>query len=187
MNFFGPPGKRLPCFDGKISEEVFECRQRWFAFAKILQYDLRHGKAESIVRILHFGYGDLETAVKHLTNAIKFSEGKGRVFTGQFKKQSHLYFIDPRGLKKSVYHRENTDRWELRSLSFVSYILYIKNESEPLFPPKGEGPQGEHPLDPHLFQHLFLKREVFFNQPFEEQLHFWGAFAAGAKAMNVAA
>jgi hypothetical protein len=104
MNFFGPPGKRLPRFDGKVFEEVFECHKRRFAFAKILKDNLRHGKAEGIVRIWHFGYGYLETAVKHLTNAIKFREGKGRVFTGQFKKQSHLYFIDPRGLKKSVQH-----------------------------------------------------------------------------------
>jgi hypothetical protein len=50
----------------------------------------------------------------------------------------------------------------------------------------GEAPQGEHPLDPHLFLHDFLKREFFFNQPFEEQMHFWGAFAAGVKAMNAA-
>jgi hypothetical protein len=110
MNFFGPSGKRLPGFDGKVFEEVFECRQSGFAFAKILQYDLRHGKAEGIVRIWHFGNGYLETAVNHLPHAIKFSEGKGRVFTGQFKKQSHLYFIDPRGLKKSVQH------WEISTL-----------------------------------------------------------------------
>jgi hypothetical protein len=67
-------------------------------------------------------------------------------------------------------------------------ICLLKNESDPLSPPVGGvAPPWENALDPHLFLHHFLKREFFFNQPFEEQLHFWGTFAAGAKAMNTTA
>jgi hypothetical protein len=49
---------------------LFECRQRGFTFSKILQYDLRHGKAAGIVRIWYIGNGDLETAVKNFTDAV---------------------------------------------------------------------------------------------------------------------
>ena len=50
----------------------------------------------------------------------------------------------------------------------------------PSLPQWGRQPKGSIPLTPICFSTVFLKRE-FFNQPFKEQLHFFGSLCGGSR------